>query len=372
VANLPSGDQPLNVTNGAIEGQQARDPRAAEAVGAEQTLGDGEQTIADTDQTLADADQTGADSDQASSDRDQVAADRDQAASDRDLARGVDPRSYEITRALRQRSARQRAQTAGTRLDTADQRDASAHARDLAALVRDQAASARDHAMAQLDEVYEDEPGWQAVTGAELVLRAAQQRTRAALHRVQAAEHRALAAEDREAALQDREQAAHDRLQALVDREAFARQLAEAETDALTGVRTRAAGLIDLDHELDRCRRNGSVLVVAYIDIVGLKAINDSEGHSAGDALLQRVVGLIRSHLRSYDLIIRLGGDEFLGAMSNMTLSDARDRFGRVADVLAASTETGTIRCGLAELAANESAPQLVARADSELLANRD
>ena len=50
-------------------------------------------------------------------------------------------------------------------------------------------------------------------------------------------------------------------------------------------MRTRAAVLAELDHELDRCRRNDGVLVVAYADVVGLKAVNDSAGHRAGDAL---------------------------------------------------------------------------------------
>lgn len=254
--------------------------------------------------------------------------------------------------------------TAAARLDTADQRDAGAHTRDLAALARDLAATARDLALAQRDEAYENQLSARAATGAHIVLRAAE-------HRADAATDRARAAEDRRAAQLDRQHAARDRRQALADREELARQLAIAETDALTGVRTRAAGLIDLDHELDRCRRNGGVLVVAYIDVVGLKAVNDSEGHAEGDALLQRVVALIQAHLRSYDLILRLGGDEFLCAMSNVMLSDARDRFRIIAAKLTASTDAGTIRTGLAELGAQDSAAELIARADAEMTAGR-
>ncbi len=80
---------------------------------------------------------------------------------------------------------------------------------------------------------------------------------------------------------------ARDRLQAL------ARALAVTENDALTGARTRAAGLTDLDHELDRRRRTSGALTVAYIDVVGLKRVNDAEGHPAGDELLKGVVALI-------------------------------------------------------------------------------
>lgn len=80
---------------------------------------------------------------------------------------------------------------------------------------------------------------------------------------------------------------------------------------------------------------------------------------------------LIAEHLRSYDLTVRLGGDEFLCAMSNMTLLDARERFSTIAAAVAASHEAGAIRVGLAERRPDEAATELVARADRELVASR-
>lgn len=194
---------------------------------------------------------------------------------------------------------------------------------------------------------------------------------RAADHRVQAAEHRLLAVSDREAAARDREEAAADRLQAATDRKAFVHHLEIAETDPLTGARMRAAGLIELKHELDRSRRTGGRLVVTYVDVVGLKSINDAEGHAAGDKLLTRVVGLVKDHLRSYDLVIRLGGDEFLFVMSNVTLEDARQRFSSISTALAATPDADAIWTGFAELARDETAAELIARADSELIESR-
>lgn len=339
--------------------------------GAEEPPAGDDQGIADSEQTLADSDQALTYVEQASADNDQWAADSDQAASDRDLASGVDSRAHDHSRDVRQRTALRRVRTAHTRLAAADKRDEIAHARDLAALRRDHAADARDRAMAQDDAAHEPVADGRPLGDAEAAMRAAEQRDSAAQHRAQAAQHRALTAQDRHAAARDREGAAAERRHALADRQALAHQLAIAETDPLTGARTRAAGLTELDHELDRCRRTTGLLVVAYVDVVGLKALNDAEGHGAGDELLKRVVTLIKERLRSYDLIIRLGGDEFLIAMSNMSLPDARRRFSTIADALATGPHTGAISAGFVELAPDETAAELIARADSEMMDSR-
>jgi diguanylate cyclase (GGDEF)-like protein len=287
---------------------------------------------------------------------------------DGDVESAAGPRAHEFTADIMQRAASRREQSAGARLHAADKRDAIAHARDLAALARDQAADARNLAMAQRENAYGQDDGAGAVNGAGIVIRASGQRKRAARRRAQVAEQGALAAQDRHGAAQDREQAARERLHALADREVLADELAIAEIDPLTGARTRAAGLIDLERELNRSRRTTGRLVVAYVDVVGLKTLNDTEGHSAGDELLRRAVQLIKQHVRPYDLIIRVGGDEFVCAMSNASLSNARQRFAAIAAVLAAAPEPGAIRTGFAELTADETARELIARADSQLI----
>ena len=194
---------------------------------------------------------------------------------------------------------------------------------------------------------------------------------RAAQRRAQAAEYHALAARDRHAAAEDREQAARERRQALADREALARQVAIIETDALTGARPRAAGLTDLDHELERCSRRGDLLVVAYVDVVATKTRGAGQDHSAFDEVLKRAVVHIHQHLRSYDLIVRLGRSQFLCAMSNMTLSDARQRFSVITTTIAAAPGGDEIATGFAALTSHESATELIARADSDLISAR-
>lgn len=343
------------------------DPHTVAAESKQRFLNDSDQSGGETDQTLSDTDQTHSDSDQTSADSDQLASDRDQAASDRDLAAGVDPREHRITHEIRQRTTQQRALSAKARLGAASERDATAQARDLAALARDRAADARDASMARSDSAYE-QAGGREDFGAEIILRAADQRKRAAEYRVLAAEHRELAAEDRHAAARDRDQAANERLRALADREILAAELAEAETDPLTGARTRAAGLSDLDRELDRCRRTGSELVVVYVDVVGLNELNGSLGQAPGDELIQDVVAEFRTYLRSYDLIVRMDRDEFLCAIPNMSEADVRERFSVIGSALTARADARGIRTGFAAMRDDETAADLISRADAGLI----
>jgi diguanylate cyclase (GGDEF)-like protein len=317
-----------------------------------------DQTLADRDQSLADADRKASESDQTAAGREQAAADSDQAASDRDLVHGGDPVVHDSSRRVRNRSAQQRQYSAHGRVDAAEARDQFPRNRDQAAGARDQAAELRDRELAAHDGAAGDD--------AEIAGRAVDRRS-AAAERAVATEGRARAAADREQAARDREQAARDRLQAQADRDALLDQLAIATTDGLTGTRSRATGLEDFNHEIDRAHRTMAPLVIAYVDVVGLKAVNDTHGHAAGDELLQRAVNAIRDHLRSYDLIVRIGGDEFLTVMSGATLKDARQRFAAIQSALAADPDQCEIKVGFAALEADDSATELINRADAEL-----
>jgi diguanylate cyclase (GGDEF)-like protein len=270
----------------------------------------------------------------------------------------------ESDQAARER-ARQRHDGAEQRLHAAATRDAVAHARDLRALARDLAAAQRDRELVAREAGRTDDGG--AGKGEAVARRGAEHRNRAAADRAAAVEARARAAADRVQAARDRRQAARDRSHAHADRDALLQQLAIAETDPLTRTRTRAPGLADLDHEIDRARRTTDGLAVAYVDIVGLKVTNDNHGHAAGDALLQRAVRGIRAHLRSYDMIVRIGGDEFLCVMSGATIDDARERFGAVHLALAGAPDPCEIKVGFAALAPEDTAAELIERADSDL-----
>jgi diguanylate cyclase (GGDEF)-like protein len=257
-----------------------------------------------------------------------------------------------------------RKRSAQARLAAAAQRDASASARDVAAVARDEVAAVRHLAVVQRSAASARD-GARTMSAAERIIRAAGQRKRAERLRAEAAEQDALAEQDRSA--QDREQAAFERLHALVDRELLADALAGAEVDALTGARMRAAGMTDLERELLCCHRTSRSLVVACVDVVGFKALNDSANHAAADELLVQIVALVKQHLRAYDLIIRVGGNAFLCAMTAMPLADVRRRFNQIAAALAAAPGAAAIRTGCAELVPDETITELIARADGEL-----
>lgn len=82
---------------------------------------------------------------------------------------------------------------------------------------------------------------------------------------------------------------------------------------------------------------------------------------------MQRAVRTIRSHLRSYDIIMRLGGDEFLCVMSGATIEDARQRFGAVHLAPAADPDSCEIKVGFAALTPPDTAAELIQRADADL-----
>lgn len=266
------------------------------------------QTLADGDQTLADIDQTTADSDQTAADDDEAAAVKDQAAADDDQAASDRDFAAGGNPEVHGSSRQVREQTARQRRDANRIRTESALTRDSVAEARDLAASARDQAAALLDRELDERDA--AWIAPDGADGESGSEARAKVNRERAAADRALAAEARGR--------------------------------------------------------------VAYVDVVGLKKVNDEQGHSAGDTLLRDSVRVIRAHLRSYDVIVRVGGDEFVCVLSGAAVRVVRDRFDSVQATLAAESPGGAIKVGIASLESDESANELIGRADTEMQGARD
>jgi len=96
-----------------------------------------------------------------------------------------------------------------------------------------------------------------------------------------------------------------------------------AFTDMMTGVPNRRTGFMALDRELKRLQNNeDTYFSICFIDIDGLKTINDGYGHVEGDFIIKTIADIIRDSIEASDVVSRIGGDEFLLLMPERTEQD--------------------------------------------------
>ncbi len=152
-----------------------------------------------------------------------------------------------------------------------------------------------------------------------------------------------------------------------------------ARTDELTGLLNRRGSFTRLAQELARAERDGTPLSVASMDLDHFKAVNDRYGHIAGDETLRHVAVILDRESRSYDVLGRLGGEEFLLIAPGIGLQEACAVAERMRDRIAAEPtmydETAipiTISIGVVEMRPGDDADTLLLRADQTLYAAKD
>jgi diguanylate cyclase (GGDEF)-like protein/PAS domain S-box-containing protein len=96
-----------------------------------------------------------------------------------------------------------------------------------------------------------------------------------------------------------------------------------ADDDPLTGLWNRRRFEVELRTEIARCQRYGERAALLMIDLDGFKPINDRHGHKAGDDMLVLVADALRRRLRRTDALARVGGDEFLVLLTNVSPDQA-------------------------------------------------
>ncbi|TAV51003.1 GGDEF domain-containing protein [Rhizobium leguminosarum] len=165
------------------------------------------------------------------------------------------------------------------------------------------------------------------------------------------------------------------------DRETLVGELrSAAQTDLLTGLYNRRGFEVAASALLTQAEHGSRWISVVLFDLDHFKKINDVHGHDAGDAVLRHVAGVARQNFRSFDLLVRHGGEEFLALLPDSTPDDAAIVAERVrlaiegaeipltsGDVLKVTASFGC--AGRANEATNRNFEDLVKRADLALYA---
>tara|TARA_R110000787_G_scaffold8895_67_gene30775 strand:+ start:570 stop:1259 length:690 start_codon:yes stop_codon:yes gene_type:complete len=153
-----------------------------------------------------------------------------------------------------------------------------------------------------------------------------------------------------------------------------------ADADPLTPLVNRRAFVREIDRARAYVDRYGGTSILIYLDIDGLKRINDGHGHGAGDRALVAVATLLIDNVRSSDLVGRLGGDEFGVLMARASRKDAEEKVAALAaliealrlplgDVTDGGTEGGTESGGIA-LSASFGIAEITGKMDAEAALN--
>ena len=147
-----------------------------------------------------------------------------------------------------------------------------------------------------------------------------------------------------------------------------------AHQDSLIAVPNRRGFLRELEALIARVSRYGESAAMLFVDIDGLKRINDTYGHKAGDEALIHVAGVLSKGVRKSDCVARLGGDEFGILLAHADEDSARETAARLTEQIDAD-ETSCdgnalplgVAIGITVIAADDSPDAVIARADQAM-----
>ncbi len=147
-----------------------------------------------------------------------------------------------------------------------------------------------------------------------------------------------------------------------------------AHQDVLMALPNRRGFMRELDRLVARAARYGTPAAMLFVDLDGLKIINDTFGHQAGDQALIQVAQLLSAGVRRGDIVGRLGGDEFGILLEQASEASAHETAARLGDVIAACDflHDGdvlplSVAIGVAMIDGQASPAEVMAQADEEM-----
>ena len=143
-----------------------------------------------------------------------------------------------------------------------------------------------------------------------------------------------------------------------------------AVTDELTGLYNRHFMRLELRRMTAHAARRTQPFAVITMDVDGLKGINDSRGHQAGDDLLRSVAEVLRTTLRGEDVAVRIGGDEFVALLPDADRGEAVQAAYRIRQrvaAVAAGQGGASVSAGIAVWTRGVEPDELLRQADEEL-----
>lgn len=147
-----------------------------------------------------------------------------------------------------------------------------------------------------------------------------------------------------------------------------------AHEDSLVGLPNRRGFIRALERLIDRVSRYGERSAILFVDLDGLKLINDSFGHSAGDEALIQVARLLVAGVRKSDVVARVGGDEFAILLGHSDQEQADETAARLIDIIAGCDFMHggeplplSVAIGAAPIRADDTAESAMSRADEEM-----
>jgi diguanylate cyclase (GGDEF)-like protein len=149
-----------------------------------------------------------------------------------------------------------------------------------------------------------------------------------------------------------------------------------ADTDPLTELPNRRPFMRAIARAIRHLERHGTPAAVLFVDVDGLKAVNDLHGHLSGDAALLHIARTLQREVRASDVVARIGGDEFGLVLDHVNEEAARAKCATLAEAVrdgavafGDASISVNVSIGIATVRENDTTEAVLRRADDEMYA---